>query len=242
MLVDITDRVLAEQERDRLQRQNLYLREEIKSEYNFEEIVGGSAPLQDVLAKVKRVASTDSTVLILGETGTGKELVARAVHHLSKRKDKPLIKLNCSALPTGLIESELFGHEKGAFTGALEKRIGRFALADGGTIFLDEIGDIPPDVQLRLLRVLQEHEFEPVGAARTMKVDVRVIAATNRDPHPAVADGSLREDLLYRLLVFPIFLPPLRSRDDDLDLLADYFLSRPPTAIWLGRWPMGRSA
>ncbi|TMA49809.1 MAG: PAS domain S-box protein [Deltaproteobacteria bacterium] len=233
MLVDITDRVLAEQERDRLQRQNLYLREEIKSEYNFEEIVGGSAPLQDVLAKVKRVASTDSTVLILGETGTGKELVARAVHHLSKRKDKPLIKLNCSALPTGLIESELFGHEKGAFTGALEKRIGRFALADGGTIFLDEIGDIPPDVQLRLLRVLQEHEFEPVGAARTMKVDVRVIAATNRDLARAVADGSFRVDLFYRLNVFPIPMPPLRERRGDIPLLVHYFIDK--YAVKIGR-------
>src|SRR5437773_4372929 len=233
MLVDITDRVLAEQERDRLQRQNLYLREEIKSEYNFEEIVGGSAPLQDVLAKVKRVASTDSTVLILGETGTGKELVARAVHHLSKRKDKPLIKLNCSALPTGLIESELFGHEKGAFTGALEKRIGRFALADGGTIFPDEIGDIPPEVQPRLLRVLQEHEFEPVGAARTMKVDVRVIAATNRDLARAVADGSFRVDLFYRLNVFPIPMPPLRERRGDIPLLVHYFIDK--YAVKIGR-------
>jgi PAS domain S-box-containing protein len=233
MLVDITDRVLAEQERDRLQRQNMYLREEIKSEYNFEEIVGGSAALEDVLAKVKRVASTDSTVLILGETGTGKELIARAVHHLSKRKDKPLIKLNCSALPTGLIESELFGHEKGAFTGALEKRIGRFALADGGTIFLDEIGDIPPEVQLRLLRVLQEHEFEPVGAARTMKVDVRVIAATNRDLARAVADGSFRADLFYRLNVFPIPMPPLRERRGDIPLLVHYFLDK--YAVKIGR-------
>src|SRR6266446_2559520 len=176
MLVDITDRVLAEQERDRLQRQNMYLREEIKSEYNFEEIVGGSAALEDVLAKVKRVAPTDSTVLILGETGTGKELIARAVHSLSRRKDKPLIKLNCSALPAGLVESELFGHEKGAFTGATEKRIGRFELADGGTIFLDEVGDLPPDVQVKLLRVLQEREFERVGGAKTIRVDVRVIA------------------------------------------------------------------
>ena len=226
MLVDITARVLAEQERNRLQQQNLYLREEIKSEYNFEEIIGGSAALRDVLAKVKQVAPTDSTVLILGETGTGKELIARALHHLSKRKDKPLIKLNCSALPTGLIESELFGHEKGAFTGALEKRIGRFALADGGTIFLDEIGDIPPDVQLRLLRVLQEHEFEPVGASRTVKVDVRVIAATHRDLARAVAEGSFRADLFYRLNVFPILLPPLRERRGDIPLLVHYFVER----------------
>ena len=226
MLVDITDRVLAEQERNRLQQQNLYLREEIKSEYNFEEIIGGSSVLRDALAKVKQVAPTDSTVLILGETGTGKELVARALHHLSKRKDGPLIKLNCSALPTGLIESELFGHEKGAFTGALEKRIGRFALADGGTIFLDEIGDIPAEVQLRLLRVLQEHEFEPVGASRTVKVDVRVIAATHRDLARAVAEGSFRADLFYRLNVFPILLPPLRERRGDIPLLVHYFVER----------------
>ena len=233
MLVDITDRVLAEQERNRLQQQNLYLREEIKNEYNFEEIIGGSAVLRAVLAKVKQVAPTDSTVLITGETGTGKELVARAVHSLSKRKDKPLIKLNCSALATGLIESELFGHEKGAFTGALEKRIGRFALADGGTIFLDEIGDIPPEVQVRLLRVLQEHEFEPVGASRTMKVDVRVIAATNRDLERAVADRSFRADLFYRLNVFPIHMPPLRERRGDLPLLVHYFVDK--YAMKIGR-------
>ncbi|HYV55910.1 MAG TPA: sigma 54-interacting transcriptional regulator [Candidatus Nitrosopolaris sp.] len=226
MLVDITARVLAEQERNRLQQQNLYLREEIKNEYNFEEIVGGSSALREALAKVKQVAPTDSTVLILGETGTGKELIARALHNLSRRKDRPLIKLNCSALPTGLIESELFGHEKGAFTGALEKRIGRFALADGGTIFLDEIGDVPPEVQLRLLRVLQEHEFEPVGASRTVKVDVRVIAATHRDLARAVAEGSFRADLFYRLNVFPILLPALRERRGDIPLLVHYFVER----------------
>jgi transcriptional regulator with GAF, ATPase, and Fis domain len=202
------------------------LREEIKSEYNFEEIIGTSPAIRDSLARVTQVAPTDSTVLILGETGTGKELIARAIHNNSKRRDKPLIKLNCSALPTGLIESELFGHEKGAFTGALEKRIGRFALADGGTIFLDEIGDIPADVQVRLLRVLQEREFEPVGSPKTVKVDVRVIAATNRDLNTAVAGGSFRSDLYYRLNVFPINLPPLRERRPDIALLTHYFIHK----------------
>ena len=226
MLVDITDRVLAEQERNRLQQQNLYLREEIKSEYNFEEIIEGSAALREVLAKVRQVAPTDSTVLILGETGTGKELIARAVHSFSKRKDKPLIKLNCSALPTGLVESELFGHEKGAFTGATEKRTGRFELADGGTIFLDEVGELPPEVQVKLLRVLQEREFERVGGAKTIRVDVRVIAATNRDLAHAVTAGTFRQDLYYRLNVFPVEPPPLRERVQDIPLLVHYFLER----------------
>ena len=226
MLVDITDRVLAEQERNRLQQQNVYLQEEIKSEYNFEEIIGGSAALQSVLAKVGQVAATDSTVLILGETGTGKELVARAVHSASRRKDRPLIKLNCSALPTGLVESELFGHEKGAFTGATEKRTGRFELADGGTIFLDEVGELPPEVQVKLLRVLQEREFERVGGAKTIAVDVRVIAATNRDLAHAVAAGKFRQDLYYRLNVFPVVLPPLRERVEDIPLLVHYFVAR----------------
>jgi PAS domain S-box-containing protein len=226
MLVDITDRVVAEQERNRLQQQNLYLREEIKSEYNFDEIIGGSAALKAVLAKVAQAAPTDSTVLILGETGTGKELVARAVHDFSRRKDKPLIKVNCSALPTGLVESELFGHEKGAFTGATERRIGRFELADGGTIFLDEVGELPPEMQAKLLRVLQEREFERVGGAKTIRVDVRVIAATNRDLAQAVADGRFRQDLYYRLNVFPVQLPPLRARTEDIPLLVHYFLER----------------
>ena len=226
MLVDITDRVLAEQERNRLQQQNLYLQEEIKSEYNFEEIIGGSAVLRDVLAKVKQVAPTDSTVLILGETGTGKELIARAVHSLSRRKDKPLIKLNCSALPAGLVESELFGHEKGAFTGAAEKRIGRFELADGGTIFLDEVGELPSETQVKLLRVLQEREFERVGGTKTLRVDVRVIAATNRDLAQALAAGKFRQDLYYRLNVFPVRLPPLCGRPEDIPLLVHYFVAR----------------
>jgi len=231
MLVDITARVLAERERNRLQQQNLYLKEEIKSECNFEEIIGTSAVLREALAEARQVAPTDSTVLILGETGTGKELIARAIHNISARRDEPLIKLNCSALPTGLIESELFGHERGAFTGATEKRIGRFALADGGTIFLDEIGDIPPEVQLRLLRVLQEHEFEPLGSSKTVKVNVRVIAATNRDMAAAVSDGSFRADLFYRLDVFPIHVPPLRARREDIPMLAHYFIRKYATKI-----------
>jgi PAS domain S-box-containing protein len=226
MMVDITDRVLAEQERNRLRQQNLYLREEIKSEYNFEEIIGGSTALRNVLAKVGQAAPTDSTVLVLGETGTGKELVARAVHNLSRRKDRPLIKLNCSALPTGLVESELFGHEKGAFTGATERRTGRFELAEGGTIFLDEVGELPPEAQAKLLRVLQEREFERVGGSKTIRVDVRVIAATNRDLTHAVASGKFREDLYYRLNVFPVALPPLRDRTEDIPLLVHYFVAR----------------
>jgi PAS domain S-box-containing protein len=226
MMVDITARVLAEQERNRLRQQNAYLQEEIKSEYNFEEIIGRSAVLQNVLAKVGQVASTDATVLILGETGTGKELVARAVHNASRRKDRPLIKLNCSALPTGLVESELFGHERGAFTGATEKRIGRFELADGGTIFLDEVGELSPEVQVRLLRVLQEREFERVGSSKTIAVDVRVIAATNRDLTQAVAEGRFRQDLYYRLNVFPVHVPPLRERREDIPLLVHYFVER----------------
>ena len=226
MLVDVTARVLAEQERNRLQQQNLYLKEEINSEYNFEEIIGSSPALRATLAKARQVAPTDSTVLILGETGTGKELIARALHNNSGRRQEPLIKVNCSALPTGLVESELFGHERGAFTGATEKRVGRFALADGGTIFLDEIGDVSPDVQLRLLRVLQEQEFEPLGSSKTMKVDVRVIAATNRDLARAVADGSFRADLFYRLNVFPIDVPPLRERREDIPMLVHYFANK----------------
>src|SRR5262245_33839409 len=226
MLVDITDRVLAERERNRLQMENLYLREEIERDHNFDEIVGGSAAVREVLRKARQVAPTDSTVLVLGETGTGKELIARAVHNASRRKDKPLIKLNCSALPTGLVESELFGHEKGAFTGATEKRTGRFELADGGTIFLDEVGDLPPEVQVKLLRVLQEREFERVGGTKTIRVDVRVIAATNRDLGQAVAAGTFRQDLFYRLNVFPVQLPPLRERTDDIPLLVHYFLGR----------------
>ena len=224
MIIDITERVLAERERNRLRVQNTYLRQELDAAHpGFEEIVGRSPALAEVLAKVEQVAPTDATVLVLGETGTGKELIARALHKRSRRSGGPLIKLNCAALPTGLIESELFGHEKGAFTGALERRLGRFALADGGTIFLDEIGDVPPDVQVRLLRVLQEQELELVGSAKTIKIDVRVIAATNRDLQQAVAKGTFRADLYYRLNVFPIEVPPLRERTADIGLLAESF-------------------
>lgn len=225
MIIDITARVLAERERARLQSQNTYLQEEIRSSLNFEEIVGRSPALAAVLENVRAVAPTDSSVLITGETGTGKELIARAIHSTSRRRDKPLIKVNCAALPQGLLESELFGHEKGAFTGALQKRIGRFELAEGGTIFLDEIGDLPIEMQAKLLRVLQEHELERVGGGEPIAIDVRVIAATNRNLETAIADRTFREDLYYRLNVFPIRLPPLRERSSDIPLLANYFAS-----------------
>ena len=231
MFVDITDQVLMEQERVRLEAQNAYLLEEIRSGHNFGNIVGHSRALEEVLDKVRLVAGTDSSVLVLGETGTGKELIARAIHSSSPRKAQPLIKVNCSALPTGLIESELFGHEKGAFTGATEKRIGRFELANGGTIFLDEIGEVSAEVQLKLLRVLQEREFERLGGRETIKVDVRVIAATNRDLRRAVFEGALREDLYYRLSVFPLRVPPLRERTEDIPLLVHYFVGRHATRI-----------
>ncbi len=210
----------------RLEQQNLYLQEEIKTEHNFEEIVGRSRAIKRVLKAVETVAPTDASVLILGETGTGKELVARALHNLSPRRDNTLVKVNCATLPAGLIEDELFGHEKGAFTGALTKKIGRFELADEGTIFLDEIGDLPLDLQTKLLRVLQEGEFERVGGSGTIKVNVRVIAATNRDLEKAMAEGKFRQDLFYRLNVFPIQLPPLRERREDIPLLARYFVSK----------------
>jgi PAS domain S-box-containing protein len=226
MFVDITDRVLLEQEQARLTAQNVYLREEIKSVHNFEEIIGASPGLMSVLHSVQRVAPTYATVLILGETGTGKELVGRAIHSSSSRADKPFIKINCAALPPGLVESELFGHERGAFSGAIQRRIGRFELANGGTIFLDEIGEIPADVQVKLLRVLQEREFERVGGSQTIKVDVRVIAATNRDLQKAMRDGAFRSDLYYRLNVFPITLPPLRERTDDIPLLVRFFMQK----------------
>jgi PAS domain S-box-containing protein len=226
MLIDITDRVLAERENARLERENLYLQEEIKSAGDFDEIVGRSPALTAVLDSLRRVAPTDASVLITGETGTGKELIARAIHSTSKRRDKPLIKLNCAAMPSGLVESELFGHEKGAFTGAIARRVGRFELADGGTIFLDEVGELSLDVQAKLLRVLQEREFDRVGGGVSQPVDVRVIAATNRDLSKAVREKVFREDLFYRLNVFPIGIPPLRDRRDDIPLLAHYLLKK----------------
>jgi formate hydrogenlyase transcriptional activator len=192
----------------------------------FEEIVGSSAPLREVLTQVAKVAPTDSTVLILGETGTGKELLARAVHKRSRRSARAFIRVNCAAIPPGLVASELFGHEKGAFTGALERRLGRFEAAEGGTIFLDEVGELPAETQLALLRVLQERDFERVGSNRPIAADVRVLAATNRDLETAVARGTFREDLYYRLNVFPIRVPPLRDRTDDIPLLVEYLVER----------------
>jgi formate hydrogenlyase transcriptional activator len=229
--VDITDRVIAEIDRARLQQQNLYLRDEIKAIHNFEELIGQSPALQAVLDKVRSVAPTDASVLITGETGTGKELIASAIHSASKRRDKPLIKINCAAFPPGLVESELFGHERGAFTGALARRSGHFELANGGTIFLDEIGEIPPETQVKLLRVLQEREFERVGGGSPIKVDIRVLAATNRDLLKAVHEKRFREDLYYRLNVFPIALPPLRERKEDIPLLVHYLVHKFATRI-----------
>ena len=237
MVRDITERVEAdkalrgalaeiEQLKDRLQAENTYLQDEIKLEHNFDEIITCSELLKKSLRQVEQVACTDATVLILGESGTGKELLARAVHSTSDRADRPLVKVNCATLPENLIESELFGHEKGAFTGALERRTGRFELADEGTLFLDEIGDLPLELQPKLLRVLQEGEFERLGDSHTTKVNVRVIAATNRKLQDAVTAGEFREDLYYRLNVFPIYCPPLRERKEDIPLLANHFASK----------------
>jgi formate hydrogenlyase transcriptional activator len=212
--------------RDRLAVENVYLQEQIQQEYNFGEIVGGSPAIRRVLSVVETVAATPTTVLILGETGTGKELIARALHERSPRRDRPLVKVNCSAISAGLVESELFGHVKGAFTGAIETRTGRFEVADGGTIFLDEIGELPLDTQVKLLRVLQEREFEPVGSNRPRRVDVRVIAATNRDLAEEVARGRFRSDLYFRLHVVPIVVPPLRERQGDIPLLVHLFVER----------------
>jgi len=212
--------------KNRLQAENVYLREEIRREHNFEEMVGNSPALRRVLHEVELVAPTDATVLILGQTGTGKELIARAIHNRSARKDRPLVKVNCGAISAGLVESELFGHVKGAFTGAIDRRIGRFELADGGTLFLDEVGELPADTQVKLLRVLQEGEFDAVGSNRTIKVDVRVIAATNRNLDEAVRQGRFRSDLYYRLNVLPIDVPPLRERREDIPPLVLFFLAR----------------
>ena len=220
---DIDDRKRAE---DRTRNENIALREEVDHSSMFEEIVGSSPSLRKVLKAVDKVAATDSTVLILGETGTGKELVARAIHKRSKRSTRAFIRVNCAAIPQALIASELFGHEKGAFTGAVERRVGRFETADGGTLFLDEIGDLPPETQIALLRVLQEREFERVGSVNPIPVDVRVLAATNKDLGAAVADGRFRQDLFYRLNVFPVCIPPLRERTEDIPLLVEYLIER----------------
>jgi formate hydrogenlyase transcriptional activator len=210
----------------KLTEEKLYLQDEIRTERNFEEIVGDSRPLKEVLSQVETVAPTDSSVLILGETGTGKELIARAIHNLSARREKTFVKVNCAAIPLGLLESELFGHERGAFTGAIAQKVGRFELADKGTLFLDEVGDIPPELQPKLLRVLQEHEFERLGSTKTVRVNVRVIAATNAALEQMVADKRFRSDLYYRLNVFPIQMPPLRDRSQDIPLLVRYFAQK----------------
>src|SRR6266481_2268793 len=220
---DIDDRKRAE---DRTRNENVALREEIVRSSMFEEIVGSSDALRTVVNQIAKVAPTDSTVLVLGETGTGKELIARAIHNRSKRSSRAFIRVNCAAIPSSLIASELFGHERGSFTGATQRRLGRFESADGGTIFLDEVGDLPPETQVALLRVLQEREFERVGGNQSIAVDVRVLAATNRNLNTAVTEGHFRQDLFYRLNVFPIQIPPLRDRVDDISLLVDYLIER----------------
>jgi len=220
---DIEDRKRAE---ERLQQENVALREEIDRASMFEEIVGTSSALQTVLSRITKVAPSDSTVLVTGETGTGKELVARAIHRRSHRASRAFVSVNCAAIPRDLIASELFGHEKGAFTGAMQRRVGRFELAEGGTIFLDEVGELLPETQVALLRVLQEREFERVGGSQPIHVNVRLIAATNRDLEEAVASGTFRQDLYYRLNVFPLDMPPLRERREDIPLLVDYFIDR----------------
>jgi transcriptional regulator with GAF, ATPase, and Fis domain len=234
---DITERKQAELDlrealseikelKEKLEVEKAYLQEEIKSQYNHENIIGQSNALNYIFYKVEQIAPTDTTVLILGETGTGKELVARAIHHLSRRKDRALVKVNCATLPANLIESELFGHEKGAFTGAHARQLGRFEIADGATLFLDEIGELPLELQPKLLRVIQDGEFERLGSSGTIKVDVRVIAATNRNLEEEVRRGRFREDLWYRLNIFPITAPPLRERMEDIVLLVDFFVNK----------------
>jgi len=228
--LDITEQENALEEirrlKDELYKENIVLREEINSTSMFEEVLGTSAVLQRVLTLAAKVAPTDSTVLIMGETGTGKELIARAIHKRSKRAERSFVSVNCAAIPSSLIMSELFGHEKGAFTGAVQRRLGRFELAEDGTLFLDEVGDLPLETQIALLRVLQEREFERVGGTEMLPCDVRVISATNRDLHSAIAAGSFRSDLFYRLNVFPITLPPLRERKEDIPILVNYFVNR----------------
>ena len=212
--------------RARLAEEGRYLKEELRTEHDFEEIVGESAALKAVLKQVETVAPTNSTVLILGETGTGKELIARAIHNLSARKEQPFVKVNCAAIPLGLLESELFGHERGAFTGAIAQKVGRFELAHRGTLFLDEVGDIPLELQPKLLRVLQEQEFERLGSTKTTRVDVRLVAATSRDLGQMIAENQFRRDLFYRLNIFPLPLPPLRERREDIALLVEHFVEK----------------
>src|SRR5437660_3829451 len=212
--------------KDRLVKEKIYLEQEIRDALDFEEIVGQSSALTQVLDQVKTVAPSDATVLILGETGTGKELIARAVHRLSSRAAGNFVKVNCAAIPTGLLESELFGHEKGAFTGAISQKVGRMELADKGTLFLDEVGEIPIELQPKLLRVLQDHEFERLGSNRTVRVDLRLIAATNRNLSEQVSEGAFRSDLFYRLNVFPIQMPPLRDRRSDIPPLVRHFVKK----------------
>jgi formate hydrogenlyase transcriptional activator len=222
LLLEI-DRIIA---KHRLERENTQLKRTLKQRYSFPNIVGKSERMVRILDLVTQVAPSRSTILITGETGTGKELIASAVHEASPRRDKPMVKLNCAAISAGLVESELFGHVKGAFTGATDKHVGRFQLADGGTLFLDEVSELPLDTQVKLLRVLQEREFEPVGSAKTQRVDVRVIAATNRRLEDEVAAGRFRSDLFYRLNVFPVEVPPLRARREDIPALVDHFIER----------------
>ena len=219
-------RLQVEQLKEKLQAENRYLMEEIKEEHNFSTIIGNSPALQQILTQIEHVAPTHASVLIQGDSGTGKELIARAIHGASLRKDRPLVKLNCGAITPSLVESELFGHEKGAFTGALQKRLGRFELAHGGTLFLDEVGELPLDIQVKLLRVLQEGELERVGSSDTRKVDVRIIAATNRNLQAMVDEGTFRSDLYYRLSVFPVQVPSLQQRKEDIPLLVDHILRR----------------
>lgn len=226
ILRNVDERLTAERQIALLSAETEYLRGELAQESDLGDLIGASRAMQEVRSAIKQVAVTDATVLIHGETGTGKELVAGAIHAASTRKNKPLVRVNCAAIPAALMESEFFGHEKGAFTGAVAKREGRFSLADDGTIFLDEVGELPLDLQAKLLRVLQEGEFEPLGSTRTRKVDVRVIAATNRNLAEMVEEGTFREDLYYRLHVFPITVPPLRERGDDVVLLANAFVQR----------------
>jgi PAS domain S-box-containing protein len=223
---DLSEKKRAEEELARNEREKRYLEEELNTEHRFEEIIGDSVGLKRVLKQVETVASTDVTVLILGETGTGKDLIARAIHQLSPRHQRTLVKLNCAAIPTGLLESELFGHEKGAFTGAISQKIGRLELADEGTLFLDEVGDLPLEIQPKLLRALQEKEFERLGGTRTIPVDIRLIAATNRNLEKMVAAREFRNDLYYRLRVFPISIPALRERREDIPLLVRYFVAK----------------